>query len=439
MSDPKDPKSPKWTKDDYDRQTAQKSGQQRNGNVDLRCFDEGVILTMGGEIFNQNYYLDVDGVAPAPGLPGVPITFGNPEDIFEKFKVPAIVIRRDDIFPAMNRWHPGAMKYRVPAAGAIPIIAKGFGGIKTGYSAYEEQAQAMPFDIFYTISIIGRHRGGLDGRAPELLGHSNRILSHLMTRFTPYGSLMVFDKDNNFRTYEAFMEGSGMVDSTSEVSHRVAGFALNLRVEGELDHDDPRVSQSVTQVNTTFGPVLPLRSKFKALGATIGKVSTEEQVRYGVFVTPMVSLDYLGVPDQGSITETRYGPLIPAQAPGKPIISGVAPMAFARFSDVVAGAQGPISVDAGVATSSTTKLSITVRIDKPVLSGTLTARVATQNGVVGSVALTSATHAGAYSSTVNAPAAVTMGDLIVLEILTDAGYTHTGGGVAAVKVAAQLT
>jgi len=96
------------------------AGRAPTGTVGLRSFDEGVVLTMGSELTasGKNYFLDIPGVRGRigrDGIPGVPIVFAFPKDVFEKYDFPLIVCRRDDITPAMTRWHPGTLQYRAPA------------------------------------------------------------------------------------------------------------------------------------------------------------------------------------------------------------------------------------------------------------------------------------------------------------------------------------
>lgn len=404
--DKNDRNLPAYTAEDLAQISDQEYGRVRNGNVELRSFDEGMILTLGATLFNNNYFLEIPNITYAPGLPGVPVTFGNPEEIFEKFMVPAVVIRRDDLYPAMQRWHPGSTKYRVPALDAHQITVTVPGGTVTGYDNYEEQYQAIPFDIMYTLNVIGRHRG-MGGKNVELLGHSNKILGHCLKKFQPYGSLLVYDDQNDPRTYECFMEGAGSVDSTSEVAHRVVGFAMTIRIEGELDQDDPHVRAAVTGLpQVTYSQIARLRTTH-----SIGILS-------------------------GSSTETTGVDNMPEPVYG---IFTASPGVFARFSDVVVGPQGPITVDAGLATVDTTRMSLTIRTDKAVTAGTITARLGTQAGNLFETTLTQSINGGLYTTISDVAVALTNGDLVTLELQTSALYSHSGLGVAAVKVAAQFS
>lgn len=218
-------------------------GRARTGIVTLRDFDQGVIETLGATVTDENYFLAVAGIAPPPGVVGVPVTFAFPDDAYEKYRMPAVVIRRDDLSPATQRWHPGAMQYRAPGEGANPVVASTGA---SGFDRMEESQQAVPYDILYTISIMARHRGATGQRH-----QSNLILNHVLRVYQPYCLVRVKDSLGDFRTYEAFNEGVGMLDEAPGVTERSVGFAITLRVEAELDLNDPAVSKTVTAFPST--------------------------------------------------------------------------------------------------------------------------------------------------------------------------------------------
>jgi hypothetical protein len=237
-------------------------GERPAGYVSLRNFDEGVVITLGAEVRDgKDYHIPIDKVSPVaapPGQAGVPITFAFPDDKYEHWRLPCIVVRRDDIAPAMNRWHPGMTTWRGPARGALPVIATlGTGPdapTVAGYNKYEIQQQAAPFDITYTISIMARHRGQGDRKpiGEDVTGNANpktqanQLLDYVMRIYQPYCAVFVRDSLGDFRTYEAFMEAVSHLDQVAEVTDRVIGFALTLRVEAELDLNDPIVRSAVT-------------------------------------------------------------------------------------------------------------------------------------------------------------------------------------------------
>jgi hypothetical protein len=233
-------------------------GTAPTGSVGLRNFDEGIVETLQPEIINDNYYLTkVPNMAsPVPGSPGIPIVFAYPEDLYERYKLPVVVIRRDDLSPALSRWHPGMVTYKSPAANAVPVeVTLPDGSVSRGYSRYEVQQQAVPYDITYTISLLARHRGfgkGSQGAvgAGSPRNQVNRLLDYVMRIYQPYSQVVVRDSLGDARSYAAFMESTSHLDEVADVTDRVIGFALTLRVEAELDLRDPREKPVSTGVIT---------------------------------------------------------------------------------------------------------------------------------------------------------------------------------------------
>jgi hypothetical protein len=188
----------------------------------------------------SNYFLVVEGIDPPPGLPAIPVTFSNPEDIFEKFKVPVVLVRRDDITPAMNRWHPGMGQYRTPAKYSKPyVVTRRSGQQVTGFDLYEQQDQAIPFDFTYTIEVQARHRGNIRNQV-------NLIFIDVLKRYPPYGRVLLTDSIGDQRSYEAFMEGTSTLDEVQDVARRKLSLSISLRVEGELDLSNPEVRRAVS-------------------------------------------------------------------------------------------------------------------------------------------------------------------------------------------------
>jgi hypothetical protein len=236
-------------------------GHRPVGQVGLRNFDQGIVQTLRGEEVDGNYYIMDEGMfseEPPPGQPGIPITFAFPDDNYEHWRFPCIVIRRDDLSPAMNRWHPGMTTSRGPAQGALPLeVTIPTGGLTStvaqGFDRYEVAQQATPFDITYTISVMARYRGygnkqqigkAVSGTASPKT-QANRLLDYVLRAYPPYGAIWVQDSLGDWRTYSAFMEATSHLDQVSEVADRMIGFAVTVRVEAELDLADPRVQTAV--------------------------------------------------------------------------------------------------------------------------------------------------------------------------------------------------
>jgi len=254
------------------------AGTAPSGIVGLRNFDEGVATTLGAEIHevdtgkgpHSNFYISsgILPVEPAPGLPGVPIIFSHPEDVYARYRQPVLVIRRDDISPAMNRWHPGHKSFRAAAQGA-KVVAVTFDAstraetVVQGYDRYETKDTGVPFDIVYTISIYARHRGkgnlprsgaptGFVGAEGSPRNQVNRILDYVLRVYAPYCQVIVQDSLGDDRKYSAYMEAVSHLDNVPDVTDRVLGFAVTLRVEGELDLSDPVVHRAATDLVLDF-------------------------------------------------------------------------------------------------------------------------------------------------------------------------------------------
>lgn len=225
----------------------------KTGIVFIPDFDRGVITTMGavtnahdvlseaGVVINKagGVYVikNMNGVSPPPGYEGVPVYFAFPDETVDLKIMPSIVVRRDSITPAMSRWHLGSFDYSVPAPGARPVtVTNPITGdvIATGWDRYEKKDQGVPFDFLYTIECRARFRNNLKVE-------SMQMLRYMMGRYQPYTTLFVADSLGDTRTYDAFMETPTAVDIMPDVSGKEANFNMTLRVEGELDINDPYV------------------------------------------------------------------------------------------------------------------------------------------------------------------------------------------------------
>ncbi len=245
-------------------------GRARTGFVDLFSFDQGVVETLGAKLDenHQNYFLTLAPittvgfdppptspfyrgcVAPRPGLPGIPVTFFNPQDIYEKYSLPMVLVRREGEFPALERWHPGLLQYRVPGRGALPVeyIDTSTSPSIDGFDRVEQVTQAIPYDISYSIVVADRKRG-FGGS-----GYANRLLSHVRRIFQPYCLVKVIDSVGDYRTYDAFQEGLSEIDEIPDINDRVIGFSVSLRIAGELDDNDPVVQKTVTRRSNRLRP-----------------------------------------------------------------------------------------------------------------------------------------------------------------------------------------
>jgi hypothetical protein len=217
---------------------ARAEGRARTGIVTIRDFDQGVVETLGAKVIDGRYFItELSDVDPAPGQPGIPVVFSHPEDVLQTHRIPVIEVRRDDITAALNRWHPGMTTYRAPTLGAHSAVSPY--DASQGWDSYEEAQQAAPYDILYTLNIQARQR--------THMAAANKILAYVMKIYQPYSGVNVYDSVGDLRSYEAFLEGIAPLDSVPEVTERMIGFALSLRVEAELDINDPTIHRAVTK------------------------------------------------------------------------------------------------------------------------------------------------------------------------------------------------
>jgi len=173
------------------------------------------------------------------------VMFSYPEAEFKSYVVPLVMIRRDDLSPANERWHSYHQSYATPPSTAkkvqLPTDDSVYSG-KTGYDQREVGLQPIPFDITYTISILSHYRGALGQR-----GQVQSVLHHVLRTYPPFTRVILKDSIGDLRHYHAFMEGTSVLDDHPEIAERIIGFGVTLRVEAELDLFDPQVAQTVTK------------------------------------------------------------------------------------------------------------------------------------------------------------------------------------------------
>lgn len=221
----------------------------RTGEVFIDNFDRGVVTTLGAIPNSDSTMYVIKGikdVSPPPDFEGVPVYFAFPDETVDTKILPSIVVRRDSITPAMSRWHLGMFEYTTPAHNAHPVtITNPITGqpIATGYDRYERKDQAVPFDFLYTIECRARFRNNLKVE-------SIRLLQYVLKIYQPYCRVGLIDSLGDTRYYDAFMETPSGVDIMPDVAGKEANFNITLRVEGELDLNDPYVTNVLTNLPT---------------------------------------------------------------------------------------------------------------------------------------------------------------------------------------------
>lgn len=222
------------------------------GDIWLTDFDRGVVETFGAVIntVGDMYVIkDIPGVLPPPPtggieFEGIPVYFAFPGETIDPKILPSFVVRRDDITPAMSRWHLGNSQYRIPAPGSktVQVLHPITGLVMAqGPDEVEVKDQAVPFDLLYTIQIRARYRNNLKVEAMKMLKYALR-------QYQPYTTVFTKDSKDEVRSYNAYMEGPSALDTKPDVAGREVGFNVSLRVEAELDLNDPRVEKTLSKL-----------------------------------------------------------------------------------------------------------------------------------------------------------------------------------------------
>lgn len=172
---------------------------------------------------------------PDGSVQNISVYFAQPEQIFKRKVYPFITISRE-FEPAMGRWmNVEQLEYKIGVAGTGVKI----NGV-SGFGTMTSKIQAFPYDFTYTISCYHRYENLVQP-----------ILAKLLKLWPPLGKLFVIDSLGLLRTYEAYMESpivnlQEMLDSVS----RLRGYALTVRVEGEIDLiDTPITLDTVTGID----------------------------------------------------------------------------------------------------------------------------------------------------------------------------------------------
>ena len=209
----------------------------RTGTVFLEDFDFGVVTTFGAELVPieldgemvQDFAVRIDGVTGPDMWQGlVPVTFINPEDVYQYSVLPSIVISRSAVTPAMARWQPMGMDYMIPATSAKMV--EGSGGVQAP-SLVEIKYNAYPYDITYDIHLRGRRRIEAD-----------RMFRKIGRFYWAYGQVFLNDSEGEERGYYAFQESVDPLDEVADIADRMIGHTISIRVEGELDFNDPYIA-----------------------------------------------------------------------------------------------------------------------------------------------------------------------------------------------------
>lgn len=220
----------------------------RTGQVFLENFDVGMATTLGAELIDQErdgevakvFAVLIDGVTGPDSYKGlVPVIMSEPEDAYEDHLLPQIVISRGSATPDRSRWHPGGWEYQV--ASAPSKLVPGPGG-RLMPNQVEKKWWTMPYDISYDIHLRARVRLQAD-----------RMFRYVGRFFHAVGQVFLRDSVGDVRGYYAFQESVDNLAEIADVADRLHGHTMSLRVEGELDFNEPFVIPTAQKVNVSTG------------------------------------------------------------------------------------------------------------------------------------------------------------------------------------------
>lgn len=202
--------------------------------VGLKDFDRGIILSLDSQLIDiqidgdtrQAYVLKVDGLATNLEYyaPYVPVFFTTPEDVFQPYRLPCIVIRRNDLTPAFDR-SPYYGLQRTSAPTAKKVLIPTTNGVRTGYNKYVSAELPTPFDIAYDVQMYARTQN----TAIPLL------MKLLQVCRPPFFSVAVFDSVGDKRQYDAGEVSVSNGSELADIADRTISYTISFSIRGELD------------------------------------------------------------------------------------------------------------------------------------------------------------------------------------------------------------
>ena len=199
----------------------------RNGHLDFLDWDQAVVDHICAELDpdNNQYFLNLNGIFIGENpVNKALVVYKRPEPTQVEMDLPLVVLNRDDVVPAPERLYSVTEQYRVPTEGAQVVSASNVNCL--GFTSYETKDQERPYDFIYTIEVWSRYRAV-----------AQMMLAMMMAKFPLRGSIDVTDSLQCVRTYAAYQEGVADLTEVLSLVDRVPGFALTVRLEGELTLD----------------------------------------------------------------------------------------------------------------------------------------------------------------------------------------------------------
>jgi len=214
------------------------------GRVNLSDFDRGVVESLGSQLIDiqvedgprKAYAIRVSGLdTNIPAFsPYVPVFFSTPEDVFQPFKYPCVVVRRNDLTPAFDR-SPFYGFQRSPAPNAKAIQTAAGNKVLSGYSSYVSAVLPTPFNISYDVQIYARTQ------------NVGIVLLTRMLQSTrpPFFSVAVYDDLNDRRLYDAGEVSVSSASELADIADRTISWTISFEVRGELDLEAQTVENNI--------------------------------------------------------------------------------------------------------------------------------------------------------------------------------------------------
>ena len=224
------------------------------GELDIHHYDRAIYDSLGADFLpfpnpddHRMLKRDMRQVL-IPGIDGpgytdvnetdgrVPVVFDYPEDIYNRYLLPGLRIKRNVSidFDEQRRfgWRAGH-KYRVPSDDGTDVLNDD--GEVVGRTHYIERAHAEPVNITYEIECRARYRRD----AQTMRRYIRKRLKH--ESFLP-----VKDSIGEESCFTIFREGDSNVSELIESLNRFHGYMFTYRVEAEIDDYDEEEFRALT-------------------------------------------------------------------------------------------------------------------------------------------------------------------------------------------------
>ena len=206
--------------------------------VGFKDFDKGLVVTLKSTLVEfvvkgggtrKVYAKRILGVATnVSGYNGlVPIYFAYPEDVYQRFRLPCIVVRRTGYTPAFDRqpWY-GSRRSRLDTSTAKTAVNPNYPDkYKQGYDSYGRQWGAKPFNIAYDVQLMARRENtGLI------------MLTDMLSICTPpFFTVGVTDSAGDVREYDAGEVNVSPMLEIADIADRMIAWTISFEVRGEID------------------------------------------------------------------------------------------------------------------------------------------------------------------------------------------------------------